>query len=573
MEELDLHWTNEDPDFGIASEGILCKDMNDITNRINKVKNTVKKINLDNQQSLKAIPEVFHECKLLEELNISHTNIKNIPDFLFTLPKLRFLSCRCSELEKFPSGIAGAANLEKLHFRINKEWAFPEEICSLQNLKSFSADFYCPAPLPKKAGNLKKLESMNLFLKYEENNIPVFPDSFKGHPSLKKLSINDRLHKKIKNFDLEHTIQILSSCANFEALKLDNIAVGGGYKNLSSLSGLKELELRNLIVEGNILKSITGLNKLEVLQIWGSNFNITELPDMFSGMKDLRIFSFADNMISSLPPSIYSLENLKTLEIGSTGISAVDEKIGNLKQLENIQVYNNILEKLPQAIFTLPCLNFLNIEENSFKEKEIEAITASLKELEAKGQKVQFIHEGQGHLEKQKKLRILKNIDKMDVMTYAKLCLSAIKEYPHSIRYVNDKKLQGTKFYAELCTVAVRKSPLTLVEIEPKTLGKPSYFLLCMEAAKNSEIGGAFKFINKDSLDDFEYIQVSLEAALHNKAPDFINNFNNDAFAKRFNRKVYEKICWVSVLHNPATISKVIDPTPGIKMLAEKHHK
>jgi hypothetical protein len=81
-----------------------------------------------------------------------------------------------------------------------------------------------------------------------------------------------------------------------------------------------------------------------------------------------------------------------------------------------------------------------------------------------------------------------------------------------------------------------------------------------MEAAGCPDIARNFKLIRDDLLTDNEYIQVCLKAALHNESANFLANFNNEAFNKRFSRKVYEHICWVTVLHNPQSILKMAEP-------------
>ena len=568
--ELDLHWKDEEPDLGIASEGVLCHDMEDIINRITEVKDTVTKINLENQPALTEIPEILSDCKLLEELDISHTDIDEIPEFLFKLPNLQSLSCRCSFLSQLPKGFSNAKKLEKLHFRINKGWTFPDEILSLENLKCLAVDLYSHIILPKNLGTLKNLEEFSLAIKHdEEGDVSPLPDSFCEHPALKKVTIDDPFHKIHKTFDLDSAAKILSSCSKFETLELTGIAVGAGHHNLSMLTGLKELKLRHLLVDGNIFDSIASLQNFEKLDIWGSDFKLTKIPDIFSNMKELQDFSFAGNMVLDLPPSIYNLTKLRSLGIGSTGITTLDEKIENLKNLKRLDIYDNLLSKLPDAVFTLPSLEILNIEENIFNPKDLFAISEKIKNLAQKGQKIEFMYKMQGHRQWTKKIRAIRDIDKVDVETYFRLCLNAARENPYSIKYMNKDKLHDPRLYAEICIAAVRKTCIALENADPQKLGDPYYFLVCMEAAKDKDIGNGFKLIKDDLLSNDEYIQVCIEAALHNTSFDFIRNFSKESFASRFGREIYERICWVSVLHNPQTIAGMIKPTPEIRKIAE----
>jgi len=569
--ELDLHWKDEDTDLGIASEGVLCDDMEDIINRITEVKDTVRIINLENQPALTEIPEILKECKLLEELDISHTDIDEIPEFLFKLPNLKSLSCRCSFLSQPPKGFSNARKLERLHCRINKGWTFFDEILSLENLKYLGVDLYSPIMLPKKLGTLKNIEEFFLAIKYdEEGDVSPLPDSFNEHPVLKTVIIDDPFHKTRKTFDLESAAKILSTCPKLETLELTGLAVGAGHHNLSILTGLKELKLRHLLVSGNILDSIASLQNLEKLDIWGSEFKLTKIPDIFINMKNLQDFSFAGNMVLDLPPSIYGLTELRTLGIGSTGISTLNERIGNLKNLKRLDIYDNLLSKLPDAVFTLPSLEILNIEENIFNPKDLFAISEKIKNLAQKGHKIEFLYKMQGHRQWTKKLRAIRDIDKVDVENYFRLCLNASRENPFAIKYMNKDKLHDQRLYAELCIISVRKTCVALENVDPKKLGDPYYFLVCMEAARDKNIGNNFKLIKDDELSNDEFIQVCMEAAMHNASFDFIRNFNTEAFSSRFGREIYERICWVSVLHNPHTAAGMIKPTAEIRKIVER---
>lgn len=568
---LDLHWTDEDPDLDIAPEGVCCKDINEIVERIAKVKDTVKKINLLNQHALTEIPSIFKECKLLEELNISHSAIKEIPDFLFTLPNLRGLSCCCRELIRPPTGFANAKKLERLHFRFNEDWEFPKGITALNELKTLAIDIYSVIALPKDMGNLKNLEELTLFIKYEQGDAPCLPSSFKDHGAIKKFNIGDHVYKNHKTFDLDQAAKILASCPGLESVKIAGFSIGKGHESLSLFTGLKELELRHLSIEGNLFNSITALKKLEKLHIWGSEFKITEFPDILGNLKELQSLSFAGNFILDLPPSIYGLSKLTALEIGSTGITALDEKIGKLQNLEKIHIYDNMIQKLPESIFTLPSLAVLDIEDNIFQQEEIAAIKEKLAALEKNGKKIEFMCEGQGHRQMVKRLRTLKDIAAMDMAVYSKHCLGAINENAFALKYVDKKKLHGSLQYAELCMAAVRKSCSALEEVDPEMLEKTYYFRICIEATRNPELDNVLKYVKDKLLTDYEYIQVCIEAALHNNSVNFLDVINQKSYMKRLSRGDYERVCWVAILRYPAVISKMIDPTLELRQLAAKH--
>jgi len=563
--ELDLHWTEEDSELGIQSDGVYCKNLDDLSKHIEKVKDTVVKINLDNQPALKQIPPVLGECKLLEDIDISHTDITEIPDFLFDLPNLRSLSCCCSRISKPPTGLSKAKNLENLHIRVNNHWTFPDQITELTELKTLTIDLYKNLDLPEKLENLKKLETLTLSLKYKDGDSKPLPQSISGHSALKKVSISSFFNKE-KTYDLKKTAAIIASCPNLESILLSGLKIEGGQEAFSKLTGLKELELRHLHIDGNIFTMISTLAKLEKLVIMGGEFNVDKIPDIFTNMPELRIFSFSGNFVHELPPSIYTLKNLTDIEIDSAGIAAISEKIGVLKNLKKIHIQDNVLEALPESIFTLPNLATLNIEDNLIVQKELIKINENLINLyKKKGQKIEFFYKGQGSNHKVKHLRSINNAAGVDVETYYKYCIEAVNEEPNAIQYVDKNKLDNNQhYYAAICEVAVSKSCFALEYVNIEALGHSTYFNVCMQAAKSSNIGHVFKYIKDELLNDKDYIKVCIEAALHNESEVFLSKINT----KRFSREDYERICWVSVLHNPATISQMNNPTTEIKKIA-----
>jgi hypothetical protein len=175
--------------------------------------------------------------------------------------------------------------------------------------------------------------------------------------------------------------------------------------------------------------------------------------------------------------------------------------------MSNLEIYDNMLEKLPNSIFTLPKLAILNIEENFIKQQEIAVIKQKLGEMNKRGQKIEFTCGNQGNRLPIKKLRALNYFESINSTVYFNYCMAALSENPSAIKYVRD-----------------------------------------------------------DFLKDNEYIQVCLEAALRNISPDFLVYVNH----KRLKREDYERVCWAAILHLPSAISKMVEPTKELKELAEK---
>jgi len=574
-EVLDLHYYEGDWEFDVPEEGELFEDIDEISRRINEVKDTVKKINLKSQDNLTEFPAIISECLLLEELDVCYSGINSIPVFIFTLPNLRVLKTTACPVAGFSQGLShkAAINLEELSIWIPKGTAFPEEICELPKLKKLNVCILSNIPLPLNLGNIKSLEELSMdFYCKEPYSLSFFPDSFSGHQALKKLVIEFVKKSNNKALDINQFVKILASCPSFESLSLKGLLIENGYGALSQLVNLKELKLSNIepkdpATAGNPFEAIAVMRNLEKLELYGEALNIKELPDVFSNLTKLEKFCLGSNFIQNLPPSFYELTNLTELEIENSGIAALDERIGNLKTLEHISLLGNMLVTLPEAIFNLPKLNHLNIQSNNFNRKELSSIRKKIKTLAKAGQKIKFYADFQGNLRETKRLMTINrnpdtnNKAELASAVYIKQCIAAVKENPAAIKYVNLNLREND--YRDICLEAVKKAGYAITYVNPEKLGK-WYFYICKEAVKYEKLDSGFTKINYELLTYIEYLQLCLNFVQNNKYSGTLEHIDH----QRFNREDYELICRTAIIYNILVIKDVVDPTPELCLWA-----
>jgi hypothetical protein len=562
--------------------------MGEISGRIAEVKETIKKINLNSQPSLTEIPPVLGECGLLEELDLSYTEIKEIPDFVFALPNLRSLSCRCFDLGGIPAGISKAEKLERLEIRMTKGQSAENALSALIGLKFL--DISAPEffPIPESPGPMSKREEFSSSFSTNTSipEIVSLPASFAKHPSLKKLHIEKYFSGEKKAvFDLDKTAAILASCPALESFSLNSFDVGKGCESLSLLTNLKELTLQHLNVTGNPLEFIAKLRNLEVLKIYGREFNMDELPDIFGSLRELREFYFAGNVVLNLPPSIYDLSKLGILSIGGAGIATLDEKIGNLQCLKKLYLDDNMLEVLPEAVFSLPQLTVLFISQNNFSKREVAVIKKKLKERA--GRKIKIEASGQGRSIETKKFQAMQHMaarqntaplygckDYREISDpYFDQYLAALNENWFVIVYV-DSRIRGWAYY-KICQAALEKSAYAISKVDPERLNDALwYYNLCLMAAEHQDqygrgtIGRNLEDIRDELLTDEQYVKVCFEAVTHNSEWGILEHINY----KRLCREDYELICWASVMHFSRTIGGMKNPPPEFCLLALKLH-
>ena len=569
-EILDLHLDYPDEDMGYPGSGVSMENVEKIAEAIAAVKDTVKVINLNGQDGLTEIPAVLGECLLLEEFDVSYTDIPEIPDFVFELPALRSLSFRgCFKLARFPDALYKAKKLEKLEFKLKEGVELSSELCSFSELRSLIIDAdYC-IKLPENMGSLKKLEDFRLSAegkkdKSQKETISL-PGSFSNHPSLKKIQLISH------NFSLtnplildESTLDILSTCPALEVLELHGINLGDNHKSLAKLSGLKEIDIWHCFNEGNPFYSIAGLKKLEKLVIHGGELSINELPDIFDGLPALRDFCLAGSFVKAIPPSFYKLKKLEIVELRGGGIADIDEEIGNLKNLQKLILRDNMLKKLPESIFSLPNLAVLIIENNNFSKKEISYIKKNLK-----AKKIKLYANRQEKEQYIKKLRA-SDFDKLEKSEYLKICLDAVKEYAGAIQYV-DKRITGNE-YLELCEKANFMYGSEFEHVDPQQIreGKQNskYFKLCKKAIQSAKYVEHVLQVTKDEyLNNEQYIQICLLAVLlHTGTWTVLQKIKHE----RLDRVDYEMICRAAIIKNPLTIGGMFEPTPDFCLFAVK---
>jgi len=449
----------------------------------------------------------------------------------------------------------------------------------LTSLKLF---IHSATNLIEELGTLKNLQEFELVIFHGdslERKTLRLPESFAAHPVLKRVKISSIFSgSKQQPFDLDQAARIFASCPCFESLSLSNLSVGEGWQNLSLLTGLKELKLEDLSFSGNPFHSIALLHKLEKLTIYKDRYiitsNITELPDIFGNLSELRKFVIANNFVQEIPPSLYSLDKLERLEITGAGVASLDEKIGKLQNLGRLNLSDNMLDKLPEEATGLPRLAALNIARNNFRREEITKIRSRLKPRFKSGEKIQFSTKEQGHEQEVKKLLAMNKTAITDEEVYYNQCLAAVGEEPFSVGYIDTERISSLN-YGLVCAEAMKKYCFVLTHINPEKLDRSEYFDNCMTAARGNVgsfyhpigLGPRFQAIRDDLLSDNQYIRVCIETALNNDIIHFHKYLN----LKRLSREDYEHIWWVAILRYPYHLSDMIDPTPELCLHAAKH--
>jgi len=138
----------------------------------------------------------------------------------------------------------------------------------------------------------------------------------------------------------------------------------------AKISSLKKLKFNNLVVyDDDIEQIVSQFQNIEELEFEKCLFNHKNNDyEGFKELKHLKILTIGNttSVGSRLEkiPNVFSLKDLKKLNLPYNTITVIPSDIKNLKNLEYLNLQNNYLEKIPEEISVLTKLEYLNLQRN-----------------------------------------------------------------------------------------------------------------------------------------------------------------------------------------------------------------
>jgi len=148
------------------------------------------------------------------------------------------------------------------------------------------------------------------------------------------------------------------------------------------LSGCQQKPVDNkLDLSGKQLEKVPDyvfkLTNLEELNI--SNNQITgNLPVEIRNLKNLRVLSADDNLMTGIPAEIGQLPSLQVFSINNNLLAGIPKEMGQAKNLRTLDLSNNQLTGLPNELASLENLETLNLSGNQYLEQDFDSIKNSL---------------------------------------------------------------------------------------------------------------------------------------------------------------------------------------------------
>nr|AFK42552.1 unknown [Lotus japonicus] len=204
----------------------------------------------------------------------------------------------------------------------------------------------------------------------------VRKDSNSGSSNdLKKIPVKNRLDRwkatgviALSECNLEAIPDEVWVCgSSARLLDCNNNSVKNVPAEIAHLTGLEKLFINaNDILDKSISwEEVTTLKHLTVLSL--NQNHITTLPPTLGSLNSLRELHISNNKLSGLPDEIGHLTQLQVLKANNNRMSKITEFIGNCHSLVEVDFSSNLLSELPETFFNFSYLKVLHLSSNGMK--------------------------------------------------------------------------------------------------------------------------------------------------------------------------------------------------------------
>jgi Leucine-rich repeat (LRR) protein len=123
---------------------------------------SVYRLNLRGKKLKQVPPQVFTSFPYLVDLDLSRNRLKELPDSLWALGRVKRLNLCKNQIEQLPPSIGRMHHLEELVISQNELTALPDSLGQLERLRMIDAWSNNFDELPASMGGMRALEVMDL---------------------------------------------------------------------------------------------------------------------------------------------------------------------------------------------------------------------------------------------------------------------------------------------------------------------------------------------------------------------------------------------------------------------------
>lgn len=307
--------------------------------------------------NLSEIPQEMGNLLKLEHLSLTRNKLEKLHGELTELGCLRTLNLRHNKVKNsgIPSDLFHSEELSTLDLSHNNLKEVPDSLDCAKSLLVLNLSFNQLSSIPNTLFiNLSDL----LFLDLSHNSLETLPPQTRRLGNLQTLILNDN---PLEQYQLRQ----LPSLVNIETLHLRNTQrnLSNFPTNIEALLNLIEVDLSHNSLP-KIPDSLYSLQNLKRLNC--SENEITEISTAVELLQKLETLNLSYNKLKSLPSSICKISSLRRLFVNANVLDfeGIPSGIGKLGRLEIFSASHNQLEMIPEGLCRCGSLKKLNLSSN-----------------------------------------------------------------------------------------------------------------------------------------------------------------------------------------------------------------
>ena len=294
------------------------------------IKNKKFELNLSNS-NIKELPEDLKSCQNLSKLYLHKNKLKSIPlNIIENLMHLRVLSLSQNLFNEFPSEICELPLLCQLNVSNNQIKSLPTEIGQLQ----FLAVFWCNNTgleiIPHEIGFCTKLHTFGA----RNNNIKELPESFGA--------LRDLLWLTLEGNQIQSVSNCLSHLVNLVHLNLKNNNLQAVPVELEKLKRIRYCYLQHNDIGQINLSNIIGTQFMSMLKLENNTFNADMLEFDIKAFPHATFVYHSESIMDSLFNDIDDQEEWKH-SVATTHLNSIETSD------DDADIENNATINLPEV--------------------------------------------------------------------------------------------------------------------------------------------------------------------------------------------------------------------------------
>ncbi|XP_025831083.1 protein flightless-1-like, partial [Agrilus planipennis] len=291
------------------------------------------------------------------------------PEAVSLMTGVQWLKLDRTNLNEVPKEMGQLLKLEHLSLTRNNLEKLHGELTELGCLRTLNLrrNKVRNSGIPIELFNSEELSTLDL----SHNNLKEVPEGLEKAKSLLVLNLSNNQIDSIPN-------SLFINLTDLLFLDLSNNNLETLPPQTRRVANLQTLILNNNPLEQYQLRQLPSLVNLETLHLRNTQRSLNNFPTNLEGLVNLADVDLSQNMLPKVPDALYSLPSLKRLNLSENEITELSTAIELWQKLQTLNLSHNKLKSLPASLCKITTLRRLYVNDN---EIDFEGIPSGIGKL------------------------------------------------------------------------------------------------------------------------------------------------------------------------------------------------